>query len=53
MTSLMGHQHEIYNMKMLHENAATEIDVILLKALWREIKRMMRINVIEVEEEKK
>ncbi|NJE84347.1 hypothetical protein E3E23_00605 [Thermococcus sp. CX2] len=46
---------EIYNnmrfyMKMLYENAATETDVILLKALWREIKRMMRINGIEVED---
>ncbi|WP_297489405.1 hypothetical protein [Thermococcus sp.] len=45
---------EIYNnmrfyMKMLYENAATETDVILLKALWREIKRMMKINGIEVE----
>ena len=45
---------EIYNnmrfyMKMLYENAATETDVILLKALWREIKRMMRINGIEIE----
>lgn len=49
---------EIYNnmkfyMKMLYENAATETDVILLKALWREIKRMMRINGIEVEEKAK
>ena len=49
---------EIYNnmrfyMKMLYENAATETDVILLKALWREIKRMMRINGIEIEEEAK
>lgn len=48
---------EIYNnmrfyMKMLYENAATETDVILLKALWREIKRMMRINGIEIEEKK-
>lgn len=48
---------EIYNnmkfyMKMLYENAATETDVILLKALWREIKRMMKINGIEVEEKK-
>ena len=45
---------EIYNnmrfyIKMLYENAATETDVILLKALWREIKRMMKINGIEVE----
>ena len=45
---------EIYNnmrfyMKMLYENAATETDVILLKALWREIKRMMRINGIMIE----
>ena len=49
---------EIYNnmrfyMKMLYENAATETDVILLKALWREIKRMMKINGIEIEEEAK
>ncbi|NJE06626.1 hypothetical protein E3E22_10655 [Thermococcus sp. MV5] len=48
---------EIYNnmrfyMKMLYENAATETDVILLKALWREIKRMMKINGIEIEEKK-
>jgi len=46
---------EIYNnmrfyIKMLYENAATETDVILLKALWREIKRMMKINGIEIEE---
>ncbi len=49
---------EIYNnmrfyMKMLYENAATETDVILLKALWREIKRMMKINGIEVREKAK
>jgi hypothetical protein len=49
---------EIYNnmrfyMRMLYENAATETDVILLKALWREIKRMMKINGIEVEEKAK
>ena len=40
-------------MKMLYENAATETDIILLKALWREIKRMMSINGIEIEEEKR
>lgn len=41
-----------FYVKMLYENAATEMDVVLLKALWREIKRMMRINGIEIKEEK-
>ncbi|HII60199.1 hypothetical protein [Pyrococcus horikoshii] len=49
---------EIYNnikfyIRTLYENAATETDVILLKALWREIKRMMKINGIEIEKKEK
>ena len=49
---------EIYNnikfyIRTLYENAATETDVILLKALWREINRMMKINGIEIEKKEK
>lgn len=48
---------EIYNnirfyLKILYDNAATETDIIILKALWMEIKRLMRINGIEIEKKK-
>ncbi len=38
-----------FYLKVLYDNAATETDVIVLKALWREIKRLMEINGIKVE----
>lgn len=42
-----------FYLKFLYDNAATETDIIILKALWREIKRLMQINGIEIEKEAK